>query len=124
MHIVLCVHLYVYVCVYSPDVHTYVCVFANPIEIPPVKNLMAIDECTTVKVSWDVIASCRGLSYNVILTSSDGVLGPFTTNGTTYNFTNVETLNGMLYVTVFAFNENARAVNATVTAVNTVSPEG
>ena len=88
--------------------------FANPIEIPTVENLMAVDKCTNVTASWSITeGSCRGLSYNVTLTTFDDVLGPFTTNNTAYNFTDVETLNGMFNVTVFAFNENARGVSVT-----------
>ena len=108
--------------------HTYIntyntCIF--PIEIPPVENLTAVDKCTNVTASWSITEGpCRGLSYNVTLTSSDGVLGPFTTNDTTYNFTNVETLNGMFNVTVFAFNENTRGVNVTVTTVNSILSYG
>ena len=87
--------------------------FANPIEIPPVENLTAVDKCTNVTASWSITkGSCRG-SYNVTLTTFDDVRGPFTTNDTTYNFTNAETLNGMFNVTVFAFNENTRGVNVT-----------
>ena len=96
-----------------------------PTEIPPVENLMAVDNCTTVTASWSITeGSCRGLSYNVTLTSSDGVLGPFTTNDTAYNFTNVETLNGMLNVTVYAFNEKGRGVSVTVTAVSVLLAGG
>ena len=88
--------------------------FTNPIGIPPVENLMAVDKCTTVTVSWSITeGSCRGLSYNVTLTSSNGVLGPFITSNTAYNFTNATTLNGMFNVTVFAFNRNARGDSVT-----------
>ena len=87
-------------------------------EIPPVEDLIAIDNCTTVTASWSFTEGpCRGLSYNVTLTSSDGVLGPFTTSDATYNFTNVETLNGMFNITVYAFNENARGTSVTKAAV-------
>ena len=65
------------------------------------------------------------MSYNVTLSSSDGVtLGPFTTNDTNYTFTGVDTVNGNITVDLFAFNDNARGSDVTVTAVFNVSPSG
>ena len=65
------------------------------------------------------------MSYNVTLSSSDGVtLGPFTTNDANYTFTGVDTINGTISVNVFAFNDNARGGNVTETAVTDVSPSG
>ena len=82
------------------------------IEIPLIGNLRVVDQCTTVTVDWE--RSCRDLSYNVTLSSSDGVtLGPFTTSDTAYNFTtNVDTINGDIYVVVVAFNDNALGQNS------------
>ena len=48
-------------------------------------------------------------------------LGPFTRRDTAYNFTNTDTLNGPLIVTV---TEHARGVNVTKIVVNGVLPEG
>ena len=97
------------------------------IEIPPVENLMVTDQCTTIRASWDITeGSCTHLSYDVTLLSSDGVIlqGPFITSDTVYDFTNVETLNGIFNVTVVPINGNARGANATETAVISVSPDG
>ena len=65
------------------------------------------------------------MSYNVTLSSSDGViLGPFTTSDTAYNFTGVDTINGNITVDVYALNDNARGGDVTETAVIDVSPSG
>ena len=91
----------------------------------PVENLMVVDKCTTVTASWSITeGSCRGLSYNVTLTSSDGVLGPFTTNDTVYNFTNVEMLNEMFNITVFSFDKSIRGNSVTVLAVSGILSDG
>ena len=97
------------------------------IEIPAIDNLIVTDKCTSVTASWDITEGpCRDLSYNVTLSSSDGVtLGPFTTNDTNYNFTtNVDTINGTIIVDVFALNGNVRGGNVTGTAVIMVSSIG
>ena len=130
-------YVHVFVCTYNHS-HVYtsyvvrylVCVYYThyfiPIEIPPVENLMAIDKCSTVTTSWDINeGSCTGLSYNVTLSSSDGItLGPFTTTDTAINFTITDTLNGPLNVTVFPYNGHARGVSITITAVNGVLKNG
>ena len=84
------------------------------------------DQCTSVTAGWvNTEGLCRDLSYNVRLSSSDGVtLGPFTTSDTTYNFTGVDTINGNISVYVFAFNGNARGGDVIVTADVGVSPNG
>ena len=104
-------------------VHTYNTI---PIGIPAIVNLRVADRCTSVTASWDNTGEpCRDLSYNVTLSSSDGVtLGPFTTNDTAYNFTGVDKINGNISVGTFAFNDNARGSNVTETAVIDVSPSG
>ena len=102
-------------------------IFIIHTEIPPVENRMVADQCTIIRASWDITeGSCTDLSYNVTLLSSDGVIlqGPFTTSDTVYNFTNVETLNGIFNVTVVPINGNARGANATEMAVIDVLPGG
>ena len=97
------------------------------IEIPPVDNLIVSDQCTIIRASWDITeGSCTHLSYDVTLLSSDGVIlqGPFITSDTVYDFTNVETLNGVFNVIVFPYDNNARGASVTETAVIDVSPDG
>ena len=97
------------------------------IEIPPVNNLMVADQCTTVRTSWDITeGSCTALSYDVTLLSSDGVIlqGPFITNDTVYNFTDVEAFNGTFTVSIVPINGNARGASVTETAVISVSADG
>ena len=65
------------------------------------------------------------MSYNVTLSSSDGVtLGPFTTNNTNYTFTGVDIINGNISVNVLVFNGNSMGGNVSETAVIGVSPNG
>ena len=81
---------------------------------------MVTDQCTTIRASWDITeGSCTNLSYNVTLLSSDGVIlqGPFITNDTVYDFTDVETLIGIFHVTVVPINGNSRGASVTETAV-------
>ena len=95
--------------------------------IPPVENLMVADQCTTIRASWDITeGSCKDLSYDVTLLSSDGVIlqGPFTTSDTVYNFTNVKTFNGNFIVSVAPFDVNVIEASATSAAVIDVSPDG
>ena len=98
------------------------------IGIPPVDNLTVADNCTSVAVSWDITdeGSCKGLSYNVSLTSLDDdvILQSVITNDTSHTFTGAETSNEMFSVHVNAFNENARGPSHTTTAVVRVSPNG
>ena len=94
-----------------------------PTEIPLVVNVRVVDQCITVTASWNE-GPCRDLSYNVTLSSSDGVtLGPFITNDPAYSFTG-DKINGNISVDVFAFNDNARGTCVTKTAVVDVSPSG
>ena len=98
------------------------CIFncVIPTEIPPVENLMVTDQCTTITASWDVTeGSCTDLSYDVTLLLSDAVTlqGPFTTNDTVYNFSDVETLNGIFNVSVVPINGNARGTSVTQMSV-------
>ena len=98
-------------------------------EIAPVESLLAIDQCTDVQASWNISGGyCAGISYdyNVTITSSDGAIlqGPFTTNNTTYTFTNAEILNGTFNVTVFAFIGSVMGGSATQTTVIGVSQDG
>ena len=97
-----------------------------PIEIPSVANVSVADQCTNVTASWvNTGEPCRDLSYNVTLSSSDGVtLGPFTTSDANYTFTGLDTINGNISVYVFAFNDNARGGDVIATAVVDVSPNG
>ena len=88
---------------------------------------MVADQCSTIRASWDVTeGSCTHLSYNVTLSSSDGVTlqGPLTTNDTVYYFNDTETFNGNFTVSVVPINGNARGASATETAVISVSPNG
>ena len=110
-----------------PKPVTYRYILYIIIEIPPVNNLMVADQCTTIRASWNITeGSCTALSYNVTLLSSDGVIlqETFTTSDTVYNFTNVETLNGIFNVTVVLINSNARGASVTETAVISISPDG
>ena len=106
------------------SLHMYVQYFY--IGIPPVGNLIVADQCTNVTASWvNTEGRCRDLSYNVTLSSSDGVtLGPFTTSDTNYTFTGLDTINGTISVNIFAFNDNAMGSHVTITAVADVSPSG
>ena len=89
---------------------------------------MAVDNCTSVTVSWDITdeGSCKDMSYNVSLTSLDDdvILQSVITNDTSHTFTGVGTSNEMFSVSVSAFNVNARGPSCTVTAVVRVSPNG
>ena len=91
-----------------------------------VGNLILVDQCTAVTATWDnTEVSCRDLSYNITLSSSDGVtLGPFRTGDTAYIFTDIDIINGNISVIAFAFNDNARGGDVTGTAVINVSPNG
>ena len=96
------------------------------IEIP-VENLMVADQCTTIRASWDITEGpCTDLSYDVTLSSSDGVIlqGPNTTSNTVYTFTDVEAFDGNLNVRVVPINGNARGASVTEMAVVDVSPDG
>ena len=87
------------------------------IGIPPVENLTVVDQCSTIRASWDITeGSCTHLSYNVTLLSSDGITlqGPLTTSDNVYNFTDVKTLNENFTVSVVPINDNARGVTASV----------
>ena len=88
---------------------------------------MAVDNCTSVTVSWDITdeGSCNDLSYNVLLTSLDDgvILQSMITNDTSHTFS-VEASNEMFRANVSALNENARGLSRTVTANVHVSPNG
>ena len=88
---------------------------------------MAVDNCTSVTVSWDITdeGSCKDLSYNVLLTSLDDgvILQSMMTNDTSHIFS-VETSNEMFRVNVSVLNENARGPSHTSTANVRVSPNG
>ena len=90
-------------------------------EIPAVQNLMAVDNCTSVTVSWNITdeGPCIDLSYNVSLISrDDGVtLQSITTDATSHTFTGVETSNEMFNVSVTALNGNATGSSRTATGV-------
>ena len=87
---------------------------------------MAVDNCTSVTVSWDITdeGSCK-LSYNVLLTSLDDgvILQSMMTNDTSHTFS-VETSNEIFRVNVSALNENARGPSRTVTANVHALPNG
>ena len=89
---------------------------------------MAVDNCTSVTVSWNITDEvyCENLLYNVSLISrDDGVtLQSITTDATSHTFTSVETSNEMFNVRVTAFNENARGPSHTITANVRVSANG
>ena len=91
------------------------------IGIPPVENLMAVDNCTSVTVSWDITdeGSCKDLLYNVSLTSRDDgvILQSIIGNDTSHTFTGVEGINEMFSVSVSTFNENTRGPSHTVIAI-------
>ena len=109
------------------NVHFYIrTILRISIGIPAIDNLSVTDRCTSITASWDITEGpCRDLSYNVTLSSSDGVtLGPFTKSGTNYTFTEVDTIIGTISVNVFAFNDNVRGSDVTKTAVIDMSPSG
>ena len=88
---------------------------------------MVTDQCTIIRASWDITeGSCTHLSYDVTLLSSDGVIlqGPFTTSDTVYDFTDIETFNGIFNVTVVPVNGNVRGASVTEIAVISISPNG
>ena len=88
---------------------------------------MVVDQCTNIRASWNITeGSCTNLSYDVTLSSYDGVTlqGPFKTSDTVYNFTDVETFNGNFTVSVVPINGNARGVSVTQRAVIGISPNG
>ena len=95
------------------------------IEIPPVENLTAVDNCTSVTVSWDVTdeGPCKDLSYNVLLISLDGdILQSNITNDASHTFTDVEPSNELFRVNVTALNGNTRGPSRTANAsVNTIN---
>ena len=82
---------------------------------------MVTDQCTTIRASWDITeGSCTHLSYDVTLLSSDGVIlqGAFASDPV-YDFTDVETLNGIFNVSVVSINGNARGHSVTeMTVIN------
>ena len=98
------------------------------IGIPVEENLMAVDNCTSVTVSWDITDEvyCEDLSYNVSLISrDDGVtLQSIATDATNHTFTGVETSNELFNVSVTTFNENATGPSHTATADVRVSSNG
>ena len=102
------------------------CYIAILIEIPAINYLNVTDRCTSVIASWNIIGrACTNLSYNVTLSSSDGVtLGPFTTSDITYKFIDVDKINGKITVDVFAFTDNANESDVTETANIHVSQNG
>ena len=106
-------------------IRTCVAHFIIPIEIL-VNNLVVADQCTTIRANWSISEGpCTVLSYDVTLLSSDGVIlqGPFTTNDTIYDFTNVETLNGNFNVSVVSIG-NVRGASVAEVAVIDISPDG
>ena len=88
---------------------------------------MAVDNCTSVTVSWNITdeGSCKDLSYNVSLTSLDDgvILQSMMTNDTSHTFTGVETSNEIFRVNVSALNGNARGPSCTAIA-NVNAPNG
>ena len=118
-----------YVCMYINLNVMYIAMYIySTIGIPPVDNLMAVDNCTSITVSWDITdeGSCRDLQYNVSLTSLDDgvILQSVITNDTSHTFTGVETANEMFSVNVSALNGDARGPSRTATAVVHASPNG
>ena len=108
-------------------IYVYVAYLIFPTEIPPVKNLTVADQCTSIIANWSTPEGpCIDLSYSVTLLSSNGtkLQGPYTTNDTVYNFTNVEALNGVLNVTVVSIGNVSRGANVTEMAVANVSQGG
>ena len=89
---------------------------------------MAVDNCTSVTVSWDITdeGSCKDLSYNVSLTSLDDgvILQSVITTDTSHTFTGVETANEMFSVNVFVVNRDARGPSRTAIPVVRISPNG
>ena len=88
---------------------------------------MVADQCTTIRASWDITeGSCTHLSYDVTLSSSDGVTlqGPFTTSDTVYNFNDTETYNETFTVSVVPINGSVRGASVTEMAVIEGLPNG
>ena len=101
----------------------YLCmIFAG---ITPVENLMAVDNCTSVTVSWNMTneGSCKDLSYNVSLILRV-TLQSIITDATSHTFRGVMTSNEMFNVSVTAFNENASGSSRISTADVRVSSNG
>ena len=96
--------------------------------IPPVKNLMAVDNCINVTVNWNITdeGSCKHLSYNVslILRDDDVTLQSNITSNTTHTFTGVETYNELFNVSVTALNGNVTGLSRTATVGDCVPPTG
>ena len=79
---------------------------------------MVADQCTTIRANWSISeGSCTNLSYDVTLLSSDDVILQNTTSDTVYDFTNVETLNGIFNVTIVPINGNVRGASVTEMSV-------
>ena len=109
--------------------HTiYTYYISTYIGIPAVENLTAVDNCTSVTVSWDITdeGSCEHLSYNVSLISLDDgvILRSNTTDATSHTFMEVETSNELFNVSVTAFNVNARGPSNISTADVHVASNG
>ena len=88
---------------------------------------MVVDECINVTAIWDITeGTCTHLSYDITLSSSDGVTlqGPLTISDTVYTFNDTETYCGIVTVTVVSINGNARGASVTETALISVSPNG
>ena len=89
------------------------------IGIPPIENLMAVDNCASVTVSWDITdeGTCKDLSYNVSLTSLDDdvILQSMMTDDTSHIFS-VEPSNELFSVIVSVLNGNARGPSRTAIA--------
>ena len=100
--------------------------FFIPIEIPPVENLTVVDQCITIRASWDINeGSCTNLSYDVTLSLSNGtkIQALCTTNDSVYAFDDTETISGTFNVTVVPINRNIRGASVTRnTSVIDISP--
>ena len=109
-------------------IYIYCACVCFPIGIPPVENLTAVDNCTSVTVSWDITdeGTSKDLSYNVSLISLDDgvILQSMITNDTSHTFTGVEGINEMFSVNVSTFNVNTRGLSRTAIANVHVSPNG
>ena len=90
------------------------------IGIPPVENLTAVDNCTSITVSWNITdeGSCKDFSYNVLLTSRDDgvILQSMMTDDTSHTITGVEASNELFSVNVSVLNGNARGPSRTANA--------
>ena len=96
-------------------------------EIPPVNDLMAVDNCNNITASWSrIVGPCENSSYAITLSSSTGdTMGPFTTPETFYIFNNTIHLSAIININVVAVHSGYIGSASVATAkVSTTSEYG